>query len=165
MLRTWLGAFALVAACFTGCRTETEIPPPPPRTSVVLRFRAAPDMNPNDRGEATPLDVRVYQLKDKQAFTEAAFEELWTTDRVRLGSSLLGEPKVITFEPPAGDTAPMAHELKLDPACQFLGLMGLFSAERKEGLEERKVAITVNDGATKVIALTGHKVRIEDPAK
>jgi type VI secretion system VasD/TssJ family lipoprotein len=164
-VRVWGCAIALVVAFAGGCKTQSQPPPPPrkpPRASVVLRFRAAPDMNPNDRGESTPVDVRVYQLKDRVAFTEAAFEELWT-DATRLGASALGEPKVFTFEPQAADAAPLAHELKLDPTTQFLGIMGLFSAERKEGLEERKLCVSVDEAAMKIVGLTGHTVRIEDP--
>lgn len=132
---------------------------------MILRFRPAADMNPNDRGEPTPLDVRVYQLKDKQAFTEAAFEELWTDATTRLGTALAAEPKVFNFEPQPEGTAPSAYDFKLEPTTKFLGVMGLFSAERKEGLEERKVVITVDEAATRVIAFTGSAVKIQDPTK
>lgn len=157
-----LGAMIVV----TGCKSKEEAPPPPPpRTNVILRFKPAPDMNPNDRGEATPLDVRIYQLKDKQAFSEAAFEELWVDATTRLGTSLVAEPKVFTFEPQPADAAPSAYDFKLEPVTKFLGIMGLFSAERKEGLEERKVLVSVDEAGTRVITFTGSAIKIQDPTK
>lgn len=150
----------------TGCKSpDPTPPPPPPRTNVILRFKPAPDMNPNDRGEATPLDVRIYQLKDKTAFSEAAFEELWTDATNRLSTSLVAEPKVFNFEPAAADQPPQAFDFKLEPTTKFLGIMGLFSAERKEGLEERKVLVSVDEAGTKVIAFTGSAIKIQDPTK
>lgn len=168
MPRTRAGFAAIVAVvALLGCKAQSNQPPPPPRkpprASVVLRFRPAPDMNPNDRGEPTPVDVRVYQLNDRVAFTEAAFEELWTSAAQRLGTAALGEPKVFTFEPQGAEAAPVAHELKLDPTTQFLGVMALFSAERKEGLEERKVCVSVDEAAMKILTLSGHTVRLEEP--
>lgn len=157
------GVVALLAGCKTQGTTPQAAPRKPPRASVVVRVKAAPDLNPNDRGEPTPVDVRFYQLSDRGAFTEAAFEELWTSAD-RLGPSALGAPKVVTFEPQTADAPPQAHELKLDPNAQFLGIMALYSAERKEGLEERKVCVAIDEAAMKVIVLTGHAIRIEDPA-
>ncbi|MCO5169793.1 MAG: type VI secretion system lipoprotein TssJ [Planctomycetes bacterium] len=136
----------------------------PPRASLVLRVQAAPDLNPNGRGEATPVDVRVYQLDDRVAFTEVSFEELWTSAE-RLGTSALGEPKVFTFEPQPADAPPQAHELKLDPKAQFLGIMALYAAERKEGLEERKLCVAIDEAAMKVVLLSGHSVRLVDPTQ
>lgn len=159
-----LVASALLLGCATQKTTPQAAPRKPPRASVVVRVKAAPDVNPNDRGEPTPVDVRVYQLTDRVAFTEAAFEELWTS-ATRLGTSALGEPKVLTFEPQPADAAPQAHELKLDPTAQYLGIMALYSAERKEGLEERKLCVAIDEAAMKIIVLSGHAVRLEDPAQ
>jgi len=168
MTRSLLLALVLAVAALAGCKTTGTTPQAaprkPPRASVVVRVKAAPDLNPNDRGEATPVDVRFYQLTDRTAFTEAAFEELWTSAD-RLGPSALGAPKVMTFEPQAAEAAPQAHELKLDPNAQFLGVMALYSAERKEGLEERKLCVAIDEAAMKVIVLSGHAIRLEDPAQ
>lgn len=171
MSGSWIrvaGVAALaLALALQGCRTTVEEgpKPPPPRTNVILRFKPAPDMNPNDRGEPTPLDVRIYQLKEGQAFTAAAFEELWTDAAGRLGTSLSGEPKVFNFEPQPAEAAPQAYDFKLEPTTKFLGVMGLFSAERKEGLEERKVVLSVEEAGMRVITFTGSAVKIQDPTK
>lgn len=156
-------------ALFVGCASQpagSSQPPPrkAPRATLVLRVRAAPDLNPNDRGEPTPVDVRVYQLDDRAAFTEAAFEELWTSAD-KLGTSALGEPRVLTFEPRPAEAAPQAHELRLDPKAQYLGIMALYAAERKDGLEERKVCVSLDEAAMKIVLLTGHSVRLVDPTQ
>ncbi len=162
-------ALALLGAVgLAGCQPQKAPPEPaprkPPRASLVLRVRAAPDLNPNDRGEPTPVDVRVYQLDDRVAFTEAAFEELWTSAE-RLGASSLVDPKVLSFEPQPADAAPSAHELKLDPRAQFIGIMALYAAERREGLEERKLCVAVDEAAMKIVVLSGHSVRLVDPTE
>ncbi len=156
----------LLLVC-TGCKTadkkKKDPPKPPPPAWIVLRIEVQPDLNPNDLGEPTPLDLRVYQLTDRPTFTEASFEEVWTKDTEVLGTSVVGEPKVLTFEPRPADAPVSAHELKLDPTVKFLGLMGLFSAERKEGLEERKLVVSLDEARMRVLVLSGHKIEIRDP--
>lgn len=165
-LRAAAVALLSLAGCLSGTKPQQaeQQQRKPPRASLVLRVQAAPDLNPNDRGEATPVDVRVYQLDDRVAFTEVPFEELWTSPE-KLGDSALGPPKVFTFEPQPADAAPQAHELKLDPKAQFLGIMALYAAERKEGLEERKLCVAIDEAAMKVVLLSGHSVRLVDPTQ
>ncbi len=166
-----LGAIVLASLTIlmvaVGCKTKKEEPPkpPPPPTSVLMRVISAPDLNPNDKGEATPLDLRIYQLTERPTFTEASFEELWTKDKAVLGATLLGEATVLNFRPGAKGADPTAHEIKLSPKTKFLGLMGLFSAERKEGLEERKLVVTVPEAGISVIVLTKHKIVLQAPKK
>ena len=57
-------------------------------SNMTLRLLPRPDLNPNDLGEPTPLDVRIYQLSDKRLFTQASFEELWTDDKKLLADEL-----------------------------------------------------------------------------
>lgn len=160
-----LGWFALVVVLLSGCRLfkkeePVQAKPPPRKVSVTLRLKALPNLNPNDRGEPTPVDVRIYQLKDRPTFTEAAFEELWTKDKDVLGPAMVGAPVVVTLQPAGEDAAPLAHDLKLDIDTKFLGIMALFSAERKEGLEERKLCVSIDEADMKTFEFSKHKIEI-----
>ena len=165
-LRTSLAlALALALSCALGCKTsQTQQPQPqgpPKKFEITLRVRPKADLNPNDRGEPTPVQLRVYQLKDRPRFTEAAFEDLWVKDKEVLADSLLSGPKELSFEPgPSEEGAPLAYDIKLEPDTKFIGLMALFSAPRKEGLEERKLCVTIDEADIRVFELTGHKIVI-----
>lgn len=153
----------LLTLCAFGCKTQSATPAPkaaPRKFEITLRVRPKADLNPNDRGEPTPVDLRVYQLKDRPTFTEAAFEDLWVKDKEVLAESLVQGPKVINFTPGKDGSPPLATELKLEVGTKFLGLMALYSAERGEGLEERKLVVTVDEADMKVFELTGHKIVI-----
>lgn len=153
----------LICLAGFGCKSTAVQPAPqrkPQKFEITLRVRPKADLNPNDRGEPTPVDLRVYQLKDRPTFTEAAFEDLWVKDKEVLGESLMEAPKVFNFTPGKDGNPPLAHDLKLEPGTKFLGLMALYSAERGEGLEERKLCVTVDEADMKVFELTGHRIVI-----
>ena len=68
----------MISAC--GMFKKKKPPPPPEPTRVVLEFEAAGDINPNAEGRASPLVVRIYQLKSYSAFRKADFFSLYDND-------------------------------------------------------------------------------------
>jgi type VI secretion system protein VasD len=96
-------------------------PPPLEPTRVVLEFETSGDINPNSEGRASPLFVRVYQLKSYSVFSNADFFSLYDRDEQVLSRELVNkeeiglkpnEKRTIYFE--AGDDT------------QTVGLLGIF---------------------------------------
>ncbi|MEZ6186380.1 MAG: type VI secretion system lipoprotein TssJ [Planctomycetota bacterium] len=140
-----------------GCALFRDVP-----SDMTLRLLPRPDLNPNDLGEPTPLDVRIYQLSDTRLFTQASFEELWTDDKKLLAEELLEPIKVVNLKPGRELDPPSAHDLALNEKVKYLGLLGLFSAPKKEGLEERKLIVPIHEVETKTFVFTQHKIVAED---
>jgi type VI secretion system protein VasD len=94
------GALAVLA----GCAAK-----PPVVTTLTLEVTGAADMNPDARGRASPLMVRVYALKTPGPFQSADFFSLYDKDSATLGAELVkreelqlapGEKKTLQFTLP-----------------------------------------------------------------
>lgn len=114
--RRWRGLLITVIGALTlgGCSLfgkSPPPPPPPPPTKVVLTITAAPDVNPNPLGRASPIDIRIYELKASTSFDNADYFSLWNKGSAALGSDLVkvtemmlspGEVRVFQTQPPDG---------------------------------------------------------------
>lgn len=105
LLSTTLGGCGLFGA-------KEESPPPPPPTRVELKIDAAGDLNPDGEGHASPLLLRVYELKEISAFNSADFFALYDKEQAVLAGDLArkrefllkpGEKQTLNLEP-AADT-------------------------------------------------------------
>jgi len=68
-------------------------PPPPPKLSV--RITAGAMLNPDVNGRASPVVVRVYELKSLAPFEAADFMSLYQQDRAVLGADLLSREEYV----------------------------------------------------------------------
>ena len=64
-------------------------------TKLQLKIEAAVQTNPDDTGRPSPVKVRVYELKDGNAFSEADYFSLNTNDKLVLGADLLAREEFI----------------------------------------------------------------------
>jgi len=81
-----LGSLAL-AATLGACSTQRE-----PKTSgIKFLIEADSLVNPNEKGEASPVVVRVYELKSVTAFMQASFFDLLDNDTQKLGADLVAK--------------------------------------------------------------------------
>jgi type VI secretion system protein VasD len=112
----------ILSAC--GLFGKKKPPPPPPQpTQVVIEFEAAGDINPNGDGRASPLGVRIYQLKSYSAFGKADFFSLYDNDQGVLGGELLKKQEIL-LKPNEQRTVFFATE----DLTQTIGLLGIFIA-------------------------------------
>ncbi|MDM0044978.1 type VI secretion system lipoprotein TssJ [Variovorax dokdonensis] len=113
------GGLALLA----GCAGDK----PPVVTQLTLDVAAAADLNPDARGRASPLTVRVYALKTPGPFQTADFFSLYDKDTATLGAELVkreefqlapGQKKSLQFTlpPEAKSVAVMAAYRDLERA-------------------------------------------------
>jgi type VI secretion system protein VasD len=108
-------AFACVAwlvACGGG---------PPKPTAAKAELVAAADVNPDAGGRASPIVVRVYQLKEAGAFSGADFFTLFEKEQETLGASLLGREE---FALQPGEKREL--EIKVAPEAQFVAAAAAF---------------------------------------
>jgi type VI secretion system protein VasD len=111
--RALLGIIAVLA---TRCSS-----PPPPAVLTLTAIGSA-DQNPNPKGEPSPVEVRLFQLKSPAKFERSDYAALIDNERNTLGSEgksaeafvlHLGETRTVTLD--------------LDKGVRFIGAAVLFS--------------------------------------
>jgi type VI secretion system protein VasD len=107
-----------------GCaHAPPPAPPPPPQPlDVEVRVIAAPDVNPNRRGRASPVFLRVFALRDPSKFLNAEFDDVTLRADTTLAGTLIGREERMV-EP--ASTVVLA--LKIDPGTQLLGVVAEYS--------------------------------------
>ena len=115
-----------LAACYilvfgalvSGCAAP---PPKPVVTPVSLTLTAAADANPDARGRASPLVVRVYVLKTPGVFQSADFFALYDKDVATLGADLVQREEVQLLP---GENKKLAFTLQ--PEAKIVGVIGAY---------------------------------------
>lgn len=145
-------ALLLLAALLTGCAKPPPPPPKPVVTPVALTLVAAADVNPDARGRASPLTVRVYALKTTGAFDAADFFTLFEKDQATLGAEMVQREEML-LRP--GESKKL--ELTLPADAKALGVIAAYrDLERARWREVRVVepgkplVLTVGLGARQI---------------
>jgi len=108
-----LCALALVlVACASG---------PPKPVKARLSVAAHADINPDAKGRASPVVVRVYQLKDDAAFKDADFFALFDKEQATLAASLVSRQE---FEVSPGEQRKL--DFPVSGEAKFLGAVAAF---------------------------------------
>ncbi len=114
---TGLVSLAAVSAC------GSKPPPPPPPTTLSIQVTAAPDVNPDGTGVAAPLRIRIMQLADTGALSQADFFAFDADPAKALGPDLLGSQDMV-LKP--GQTVTVTPEAK--PDVKFIAVVGAYYA-------------------------------------
>ena len=109
----WLGWFCLCLLSVTAQAQDAKEP-----TTLLLRIEAAAQTNPDDTGRPSPIKVRIYELKDSNAFAEADYFSLNANDKAVLGGDVLVRDEFI-LRP--GETKRL--ERKSHPKTVALGIL------------------------------------------
>lgn len=108
----------------SGLRKPAELPDAqkPPR-SVALRLHASPRLNLDRRGQPLALAVRLYKLRQKEAFEQTPYDAFLDArqERERLGADLL-EVREVMLVP--GQKVEMTEKLGRDAG--YLAVVALF---------------------------------------
>ncbi|WP_260397114.1 type VI secretion system lipoprotein TssJ [Variovorax sp. KBW07] len=62
---------------------------PREQTKLDITITAGADVNPDDKGRAAPILVRVYELKSEGTFEAADYFSIYNNDKALIGSDLL----------------------------------------------------------------------------
>lgn len=115
--RRRIAAFGLAAAglFIAGCASKPVVTP------VSITLVAGADANPDARGRASPLTVRVYALKSSGPFESADFFSLFEKDQATLGAELVQREEVL-LRP--GESRKL--DFNLPPDAKAIGVMAAF---------------------------------------
>ncbi|WP_019613343.1 type VI secretion system lipoprotein TssJ [Psychromonas ossibalaenae] len=94
---------------------------------MQVNIEAANNINPNIDSLASPLEIRIYQLKDSEAFNQAVFIDLYNDDQGVLKADLLSKRNLDSLLPAEKRqvTLPLITETK------FVAVIAAFSDYRK----------------------------------
>jgi type VI secretion system protein VasD len=112
------GALLAALLALGGC---AGAPPPPKPTVVSATVQASANVNPDSRKRASPVVVRVFELKSSAAFDAADFLSLFERDQATLAAEM-GSREEFTLRP--GDSKPW--EKTLAPDVRFIGVIAAF---------------------------------------
>ncbi|GAB6263679.1 type VI secretion system lipoprotein TssJ [Photobacterium sp. R1] len=76
----------LLSLMVSGCSLWSEDLTAP---QLVVNIRAASNINPNVDGKPSPVELRLYQLTDSQAFNQADFLQIYNDEQGVLKAELL----------------------------------------------------------------------------
>lgn len=104
----------------SACASSGE-PKPKEPIRLDMRVNALPDVNPDDRGRAAPIVVRIYELKNDGAFNAADFFTLQTQEKTVLGDDVVKRDEL--------QLRPGEHQTLVrrpDPATTTVGVIAAY---------------------------------------
>ena len=133
-----LSAFALIllsgCSLFSSSVQQAEYIANSESSSLELTLEAGYDLNPNDRDEASPVNIRLYELQAADLFSQADFLDLYDQDSATLQDSLIKKHRVPAQRP--GQRTQL--DIRLDPATRYIAVFAEFS--RYQDADARVVA-------------------------
>ncbi|MBK7395560.1 MAG: type VI secretion system lipoprotein TssJ [Myxococcales bacterium] len=118
-------ALAAAPLAWVGCKQEI-LPVKEPKKCdlqvVTLTVVAAPLINPSNEGEARPVILRIYQLKNDVQLLNAKFEEVWKDDKKTLGEETI----VKVDELPIYPNSKTEVKFERDESAQYVVGVALF---------------------------------------
>lgn len=125
----------------------------PKPTLVSATLQAGADVNPDVRKRASPLVIRIYELRSGAAFESADFVSLYERDQATLTSEM-GSREEFVLKP--GETR--AWEKATAPDTKYIGVLGAFrDIERARW----KSIVEVKAGVKNVIVIRADSVALE----
>jgi type VI secretion system protein VasD len=106
----------LTLAALVACSSS-----PPKPTKAHLTAVAQSDVNPDASGRASPIVVRVYQLREDSKFAGADFFALFDDDQKLLGADALAREE---FELNPGEHRDV--EFAVQPDAKFVGVLAAY---------------------------------------
>jgi type VI secretion system protein VasD len=88
---------------------------------VDLTFDVQPNVNPDTRGRASPVVVRIYELKSVAGFNRADFFSLYEHDKETLGEDLIARDEAQLLP---GNTSQLQRQLQ--PDTRSIGVVAAF---------------------------------------
>jgi len=94
-----------------------------PKPSIIKgAFQVEREVNPDAKGDARPVVVRVYELKSLAVFNSSDYFSLFDHAKDTLGADLVTPEKIIQLMPCDRN----AFETKLQPDTRFIGVVAAF---------------------------------------
>lgn len=111
---------ALITGCSGVSNSVTKIMGEDP-PKVVIRIEAGSNINPDMMGRASPVVLRIYELKSDDIFNNADFFALYDNDAAILGGDMAARDEM---EIPPGEK--VGIEKELDMEVRYIGVMAAY---------------------------------------
>ena len=108
----------LLSACAKDVPASKDAPAADSQSTVTLNFQAIAGLNPGASGQAAPVRVRIYELKNTASFLRADYFSLADRAPATLGVDLIDQDEVL-IQP--GELQSVVRHL--DPATRHVGLV------------------------------------------
>lgn len=115
-------------------------------SDIVITLLTEPDSNPNESGEASPLDIQLIYMSEDSKLQQADFDQLASSKLDELLGKNYIDHQDFNLLP---DTIKTLQLKKMDPATRFIGVVAYFSDNQSTEWK----AITSVEG-------TGHHYRL-----
>lgn len=109
-------------------------------TDLKIDFVIDSDINPDELGKASPLFIRMYELKASKMMKKADFIEVYERDKEVLGADMVAVHKLKHFKP--GESR--AEHFVLDKDTNYVALYGEF-LEFKEAKYKLIIPVVANN--------------------
>ena len=111
----------LLVACAKNAKSPLPVDKASDAATVVLNFNAAADLNPGARGQAAPVRIRIFELKNTPSFSRADYFALAERSQSTLGVDLVDQDEVL-LQP----GQQLTLERPLNEATRQIGLVAGF---------------------------------------
>ncbi len=125
----------------------------PAPTRLTGELAASYGVNPDPNGRPSPLVVRLYELRERDAFDSADFFTLYEQDVIRLETDIVVRDE---FELKPGERREILRELH--PQTRFLGAL---AAYRDLDMAEWRAVVEVRLGKKNAFAFRFDRLRAE----
>jgi len=128
-------------------------------TDLKIEFRVDADINPDELGKASPLFIRMYELKSKKMMKKADFIEIYERDKEVLGADMIAVHKLRRFKP--GESR--VEQFVLDKKTHYVGLYAEF-LEFKDSRYKLIIPVVANNVFINsvIIRVSGNELIFEE---
>ena len=129
-------------------------------TDLEIVFKVDADINPDELDKASPLFIRMYELKSKKMINKTDFIDMYERDKEALGADMLAVHKLKRLKPGENRT----EHFVLDEKTQFVGLYAEF-LEFKESKYKLVIPVVANNVVrnTVIVRVSGNKLIFDQP--
>jgi type VI secretion system protein VasD len=127
----------MMLAVLSGCSSSSdEYNPAEEQTTVSFSMVSDDGVNPNIWGEASPIEVQVFELKDDSMFMSADYDMIKADYRQALRSNFVDNYDFVLMP----GQFKFVDSFKIDPETRYIGVMAHFAEPE---LSEWKKAVKV----------------------
>ena len=141
----------MLTFCVSGCSTISSLwsgEATAPR--LIVKIKADKNINPNVKGEASPVAIRIYQLADSEAFKQASFIQIFSSEQAVLKAAMLSKRHLPSILP--GESR--RQVFILNPETKFIGVIANY-ADFREAKNKAIIQPLTSNGAVINIHLDG----------
>lgn len=120
----------------TACSSSENVSPPKMPTTVTFSLVADRQVNPNVWGEASPVEIQVFELTDESMFMSAGYDQIRVDYEKALKSNFVKNYDYVL----APDQFKFVNAIELDKETRYIGVMAHFADPE---LSEWKKAVKV----------------------